>query len=46
MHTYTMGTAHTGTFCRFAGRPSLSPTAALAALRLAALSISTIFAVA
>jgi hypothetical protein len=33
------GVARTGTFWRFAGRPSPSPMAALAALRLAALSI-------
>jgi hypothetical protein len=38
-HPTLLGAARTGTFWRFAGRPSPSPTAALAALRLAALSI-------
>jgi hypothetical protein len=42
----TTGAARTGTFWRFAGRPSPSPIAALAALRLAALSIFSVFVVA
>lgn len=41
-----LGAARTGTFWRFAGRASPSPTPALAALRLAALSISSVFVVA
>lgn len=40
MRSTPFGAARTGTFWRFAGRPSLSPTPALAALRLDALSIS------
>lgn len=39
-------TARTVPFCRFAGRLSCSAAAALAALRLAALSISTTFVIA
>lgn len=46
MPSTRLGTARTGTFWRFAGRPSPSPIAALAALRLAALSIFADFAVA
>jgi hypothetical protein len=42
MQSTLSGAARTGTFWRFAGRPSLSPTEALAALRLAALSISVV----
>jgi hypothetical protein len=46
IHATLLGVARTGTFWRFAGRPSPSPTAALAALRLAALSISAGFVIA
>jgi hypothetical protein len=46
MQSALLGAAHTGTFWRFAGRPSPSATAALAALRLLALSILTGIAVA
>jgi hypothetical protein len=46
IHATLLGAARTGTFWRFAGRPSPSPIAALAALRLAALSISAGFVIA
>jgi hypothetical protein len=46
MQSAHLGAAHTGTFWRFAGRPSPSATAAPAALRLLALSILAGIAVA
>jgi hypothetical protein len=46
MQSALLGAARTGTFWRFAGRPSLSPIAALVALRLLALSILPGFVIA